>query len=57
MQVHQAMDGMEALDYLRTCERLPDLILLDVMMPRMGGYECCQVMRERRERASRACRR
>jgi len=51
VQVHQAMDGMEALDYLENCGRVPDLILLDVMMPRMGGYECCQVRRERACRA------
>ncbi len=39
-----ATDGMEALD---TFEReLPDLILLDLMMPRCGGREVCQAIRE-----------
>jgi DNA-binding response OmpR family regulator len=27
-------------------EFLPDLILLDVMMPRMSGYDLCQKVRE-----------
>lgn len=38
------MNGIEALEYLRTCSRLPNLVLLDVMMPQMNGYECCQVV-------------
>jgi DNA-binding response OmpR family regulator len=39
-----ARDGREALDVLQ--RELPDLILLDVMMPRMSGYEVCQHVRE-----------
>lgn len=31
--VHQAMDGFEALQYMANTTTLPDLILLDVMMP------------------------
>ena len=34
-------------DALRTiAEFAPDLVLLDVMMPRLSGYEVCQKMRE-----------
>lgn len=40
-----ANDGQEALDLVRS--ELPDLVLLDVMMPRKNGYEVCQKMRER----------
>lgn len=39
MQVEQAMDGSEALAFLKTNSTLPDLILLDVMMPGMNGFE------------------
>lgn len=39
-----AADGVEALDVART--ELPDLILLDLMMPRMDGFEVCGKLRE-----------
>jgi two-component system alkaline phosphatase synthesis response regulator PhoP len=35
-----AHDGQEAIDFVRNRE--PDLILLDVMMPRMSGFEVCK---------------
>src|SRR3972149_1872254 len=35
-----AYDGEEALE--RISERHPDLILLDVMMPGLSGYEVCE---------------
>lgn len=31
------------------CERKPDLILLDIMMPDMDGYDVCQTLRENPE--------
>jgi CheY-like chemotaxis protein len=31
--------GLEALRYLETCDRLPSVILLDLMMPVMDGWE------------------
>ena len=39
-----AQSGQEALEYVRT--RMPDLILLDVMMPEMDGYTVCQRLKE-----------
>jgi CheY-like chemotaxis protein len=45
-KVIQAMDGVEALEVLESMSVLPDLILLDVMMPRMSGYEVCRKVRE-----------
>ena len=41
--VDVAGDGVEALE--RIADRLPDLILLDVMMPRMDGFEFMQELR------------
>jgi len=39
-----AQNGVEALVFLE--ERLPDLILLDVMMPEMDGYQFCSKIRK-----------
>jgi two-component system, cell cycle response regulator len=39
-----ARDGREALNL--TIAHLPDLILLDVMMPELDGYEVCKQIRE-----------
>ena len=41
----QAKDGVEALEILRRLERRPDVILLDVEMPRMDGYEFAAAIR------------
>jgi two-component system cell cycle response regulator len=43
-QVSSARDGFEALAIAR--EWQPDLILLDVMMPGMDGYECCRQLKD-----------
>ncbi|MEZ4828910.1 MAG: response regulator [Bacteroidia bacterium] len=45
-QVFSAMNGSEAMDILSR-ETSLDLVLLDVMMPRMSGYEVCRLIRER----------
>ncbi|MEM7356547.1 MAG: ATP-binding protein, partial [Acidobacteriota bacterium] len=45
--VVQAASGGEALEWLE--ENTPDLLLLDVMMPRMSGYEVCRTLRQRFE--------
>lgn len=42
-EVTVARDGIEALERLE--ERVPDLMLLDIEMPRMDGYELASVMR------------
>jgi two-component system alkaline phosphatase synthesis response regulator PhoP len=38
-----AVDGVEALK--KVCTLLPDLILLDVMMPELDGLAVCEVLR------------
>jgi DNA-binding response OmpR family regulator len=43
-RVIEAGDGIQALEQLR--ENLPDLIVLDVMMPEMNGFEALQAIRE-----------
>jgi len=42
--VLEASDGREALDQLR--EHLPDLVVLDVMLPDMDGFETLKAIRE-----------
>lgn len=44
MQVDCAYDGEEALSFAR--EREYDIILLDVMLPKLTGFEVCQQIRE-----------
>jgi len=44
-EVHVAQDGEEALKLVEAC--IPDLVLLDVMMPKKSGYEVCTRIRER----------
>ncbi len=39
-EVHKAQSGTEAFNFL--ANTLPDLVLLDVMMPIMDGYEVCR---------------
>lgn len=39
-----AMDGESAIEYMKN--DLPDLVLLDIMMPGLSGYEVCERMRQ-----------
>jgi two-component system KDP operon response regulator KdpE len=43
-QVLEAHNGIEALDMVR--KHIPDLILLDIMMPRLDGFETLRMLRE-----------
>ena len=44
MEVDCAYDGEEALEKIR--EQEYDIILLDVMLPKLTGFEVCQQVRE-----------
>ncbi|MSR77276.1 MAG: response regulator [Candidatus Omnitrophica bacterium] len=51
LQMHQyevieAVDGIDALEKMKLGE--PDLVILDLMMPRMSGYEFCRKVRASR---------
>jgi DNA-binding response OmpR family regulator len=43
-KVYMAIDGEEGIQVLE--KELPDLILLDIMMPKIDGFEVCKKVRE-----------
>ena len=43
-KLETAHDGVEAIEAVARCK--PDLILLDVMMPRMSGFEVCRKIKQ-----------
>ena len=43
-EISMAYDGQQTLE--RVAEWQPDLILLDIMMPRLSGYEVCQQLKQ-----------
>jgi DNA-binding response OmpR family regulator len=45
--VVEASNGQEAMD--KALVESPDLVLLDVRMPRMSGYEVCRALKSREE--------
>ncbi len=44
-EVFQAVDGPQALEFINKDEKI-DLVLLDIMMPKMSGYEVCHRIRD-----------
>lgn len=43
LEVFTANDGLEALEAVKG--QVPDLVILDVVMPRMNGYEVCRELK------------
>ena len=46
-EVVTALDGEQALEKVKECP--PDLIVLDIMMPKMDGYETCRELKSNPE--------
>src|SRR3954468_20725465 len=46
--VSTASNGVKALDAISSAR--PDLVVLDVMMPYVGGLDVCRTLRERKDR-------
>jgi DNA-binding response OmpR family regulator len=49
-QSFMAQDGLDALEKIPQCQ--PDILILDVMMPRMDGLTLCRQLRETAETAA-----
>lgn len=45
--VYIARDGTEVLDFLKTM--VPDVILLDIMMPNLDGYSTLEIIKQNEE--------
>lgn len=43
-EVHEASNGQDAVE--KAPELMPDLILMDVRMPKLTGYEACEKLKE-----------
>lgn len=43
-EILMAADGQQSIDV--ATKQLPDLVLLDIMMPKLSGYEVCQKLKE-----------
>ncbi|MDO9585054.1 MAG: response regulator [Syntrophales bacterium] len=46
-QIAKAYDGHQALQYIR--ENQPDLVILDLMLPGISGFEICRLIRKKPE--------
>ena len=43
-EITMAVDGQETLD--QVAENQPDIVLLDIMMPKLSGYEVCRLLKQ-----------
>jgi len=47
--VEKAQNGTECIDKLNKLEKCPDLIILDIMMPEVSGWDTAAKIKERQE--------
>lgn len=47
MRFIEANDGNEAIDYLTTTPKLPNLMIMDTQMPTMPGHRALKIIRKR----------
>ena len=52
LEIVQAYDGREALELLDTAAKQPDVIFLDINMPRMNGHEFLEEYSQRKNATS-----
>ena len=45
-EVVPVYDGRQALDHVRQAGPRPDLIILDLMLPTLNGYEVCTMLKQ-----------
>jgi DNA-binding response OmpR family regulator len=46
-KIEAASDGLRAREYIETHDVPPDLVLLDVMLPHVDGFELVRIIRQR----------
>ena len=51
IRLTRAEDGRHGLDILGNMDAMPDLIFLDINMPRMNGWECLEGIKANKESA------
>jgi len=46
LELNAAFDGEDAMTKLKSMETKPDIVLLDIMMPKKGGFEVLEEMKK-----------
>ena len=49
LEEFEVVVGLNGEDALTKLSEMPDLIILDIMMPKMDGFETCKQIRDKKE--------